>query len=367
MKLGVVKAYLKKEFIDLWRSKMIVMVYLIPMMVVILFGYGIRMEVTHSRTVVIDRDNTKMSQEIIRAFSTTKYFDTKVLNITDNEALRLIKQNKADLFIIIPHNFEKNLMHSRDSEVAVYIDGSFPLRATTLEGYVQGVFLNQLEKNGVKVPFKINQRNFFNESMRDENGIVPGLIGLTMLIAPAILAALLIVKEKEIGTIFNFYSSPVSKIEFLIAKLTPPFVLYSFNTFILFLIAVYIFKVPFKGSFLLYFLASEIYIVISIGIGLLVSIITSRQVTALVLTVLITVIPGFLYSGILMPISSMTGESYIEAHLFPVMYYNHLLYDSFLIAQGFNSPKNVEYFFILIFYAAALLFIGSLLLKKELK
>ena len=367
MKVGVIKAYLKKEFIDLWRSKMIIMVYLIPAMIVILFGYGIRMEVIHSRTVIIDRDDTKLSHEIIRAFSTTKYFDAKVLNITDNEALKLIKQNKADLFIIIPHNFEKNLMHSSDSEIAVYIDGSFPLRATTLEGYVQGVFLNLLEKNGVKVPFKINQRNFFNESMRDENGIVPGLIGLTMLIAPAIIAALLRVKEKEVGTIFNFYSSPVSKIEFLIAKLIPPFVLYSLNTFILFLIAVYIFKVPFKGSFLLYFLASEIYIAISIGIGLLVSIITSRQVTALVLTVLITVIPGFLYSGILMPISSMTGESYIEAHLFPVMYYNHLLYDAFLIAQGFNSPKNVEYFFILIFYAIALLFIGSLLLKKELK
>ncbi|WP_456479235.1 ABC transporter permease, partial [Nautilia sp.] len=223
MKIGVVKAYLKKEFIDLWRSKMIVMVYLIPAMIVILFGYGIRMEVTHSRTVIIDRDNTKLSQEIIRAFSTTKYFDTIVLNITDSEAIRRIKQNKTDLFIIIPHNFEKNLMHSRNAEVAVYIDGSFPLRATTLEGYVQGVFLNLLEKNGVKVPFEINQRNFFNESMRDENGIIPGLIGLTMLIAPAILAALLIVKEKEIGTIFNFYSSPVSKTEFLIAKLTPPF------------------------------------------------------------------------------------------------------------------------------------------------
>jgi len=367
MKLNVIKAYIKKEFIDLIRSKMIVMVYLIPIMIIFLFGYGIKLEVTHSRTVIIDRDNTKLSSEIIRGFSTSKYFDTQVMNISDNQALKLIKQNKIDLFIIIPHNFERNLLHSKNGEVGIFVDGSFPLRATTLEGYIQGVFLNILQKNGVNIPFKVNQRNFFNNSLRDENGVIPGLIGLILFIAPAILAALLIVKEKEIGTIFNFYSSPISKIEFLIAKLTPIFILQSFNTIILFLIAIYWFEVPFRGSFLLYFISSEIYVIISIGIGLLVSVITSKQVVALVLAVLITVIPGFLYSGIIMPISSMTGESYIEAHMFPVMYYNHILYDTFLVAQGFSSSLNLKYLLVLVVYAVSLLGLGAALLKKELK
>jgi len=140
--------------------------------------------------------------------------------------------------------------------------------------------------------------------MRDEDAIVPGLIGLILLVAPAILSALLIVKEKEEGTIFNFYSSPIRKSEFIVAKLVPPLILHSLNIFILFLWATWLFEVPFRGSFLLYWVAAQIYILISLGVGLLVSIITRTQIVAIVLTIIITIIPGFLYSGMLMPISS---------------------------------------------------------------
>jgi ABC-type multidrug transport system permease subunit len=213
----------------------------------------------------------------------------------------------------------------------------------------------------------VNQRNLFNESLRDENAFIPGIIGLILLIAPAVLAALVIVKEKEKGTIFNFYSSPVSKFEFLVAKLTPPFLLHSLNIFILFLWATYYFDVAFRGSFLLFFIAAEIFVFISVGIGLLVSVFTSTQIAALILTVILTVVPGFLYSGILMPISSMDKISQIEAHLFPIMYFNHISYDSFLVGEGFNSLLNIEYLIILMFYGAVLFLLGWLLLKKAIR
>ena len=363
MRINVIKAYLKKEFIDLIRSKMIILVYMFPSLIIFLFGYGLKLQITNARTVIIDRDNTAISRKIINSFEHSKYFDTKLLSISDNKALNLMKQNKIDLFIIIPSGFERNLIHSKKSEVGVFIDGSFPLRATTLEGYVKGMFLH-LDNN---IKLNINQRNLFNESLRDENAIIPGIIGLTLLIAPAILAALLIVKEKENGTIFNFYSSNITKTEFLISKLTLPFLLHSINIIVLFLWAVYWFDVPFKGSFLLYFIASEVFILISVGIGLLVSILTSSQVSALVLVVLITVIPGFLYSGILMPISSMGLSSSIEAHLFPIMYYNHIAYDTFLVGMGFESFKNIEYLGILFLYGIGLILFSSLLLKKGIK
>jgi ABC-type multidrug transport system permease subunit len=207
----------------------------------------------------------------------------------------------------------------------------------------------------------------FNESLRDENAIIPGVIGLVLLIAPAILAALVIVKEKEQGTIFNFYSAPITKSEFLIAKLTPPFLFHSLNVFILFIWAVYYFHVPFRGSFLLFFVASEIFVFISVGIGLLVSVFTSTQIAALILSVIITVVPGFLYSGILMPISSMDKVSQLEARSFPIMYYNHISYDSFLVGQGFSSALNWEYLGILIIYGFVLFALGALLLKKAIK
>jgi ABC-2 type transport system permease protein len=365
MRINVIKAYLKKEFIDLFRSKMIVMVYLMPLMIVFLFGYGIKMEVTHSRTIILDNDNSKLSLKMINAFEHSKYFDTKVLAISDNEALKLIKKGKADIIIDIPKGFEKRALKHQKSEIGIFIDGAFPVRATTMQGYVIDTLLNKTSLN--KNMITINQRTLFNQSMKDSWAIVPGMIGLALLVAPAILSALLIVKEKEIGTIFNFYSSPIKKSEFLIAKLTPPFLLHSVNTILLLLIALYVFELPFRGSFLLYFLATEFYIIISIGIGLLVSLLTSSQVTALVITILITIIPGFLYSGVLMPISSMDKASLIEAHTLPVMYYNHIIYDTFLIGSGFGSLINVEYLGILFVYGVFLILIGSLLLKKRLK
>ena len=350
MRVNVIKAYLKKEFVELVRTKMIYFIYIVPVMILILFGFGIRLEVTHAKTIIIDQEHTKFSQNIIDRFSHTKYFDAKVLNISENSALKLMQSNRADIVIII------------SKELAIFVDGSFPLRAQTLEGYVQKVLMS-----GTPLKIKMEVRNFFNESMNDFNAIVPGVLGIIFLVAPALFSALLIVKEKENGTIFNFYSSSVKKSEFLIAKLTPIFLLYSINIFLMLLMVFYIFHLPFRGSFLLYFLTNEVYILVSLGFGLLVSILTSSQIAALVIVIIITIIPGFLYSGIMMPISSMTGGSRIEAHIFPVMYFNHIMYDSFLVGEGFKSLKNIEYLLILCGYATLILFVGSSLLKKVVK
>lgn len=372
MNTGVIKAYFLKEIKELVRSKLIIFVYLMPTMVLLLFSYGIRMQVEHIKTVIIDKDQTKLSIDFTSALQHSKYFDTKITYLPENKILNNMKKGKVDLIIIIPPSFEKRVLKGQKADIGIFVDASFPFRGSTIESYVKGVLFKTAQdffiKKNINIKFvDINNRNLFNQSMRDENAVVPGLIGLILLIAPAILSALLIVREKENGTIFNFYSSSVKKSEFLIAKLIPVFLLHSINIFILFLWATYLFKVPFKGSFFIYWLTSEIYIVISLSIGLLVSVIAKTQIVALIATIVITIIPGFLYSGILMPISSLKGEAYIEAHIFPVMYYNHIIYDTFLIGQGFSSDKNLFYFLILIFYAILLLTLGSLFMKKELR
>jgi ABC-type multidrug transport system permease subunit len=373
MKINTIKAYVAKEFMELWRTRLIVMVYLMPVMIVVLFGYGIRMDVSHARILIIDNDQSKYSMQLISKFEHSKYFNTTVSHVSEKEALRSIKQAKMDALLIIPDSFEKRLLHGQKSELGVFVDAAFPTRATTIESYIQGTILNAASEvvSGILPPQKgtivINARTLFNQAMRDEDAIVPGLIGLVLLVAPAILAALLIVKEKEKGTIFNFYASPLSRGEFLLAKLFPIFLLHSLNILILFLFAVYLFDVPFRGSFALYWLSSELYILISLSIGMLISVITKREIVAVVLTVIITILPGFLYSGMLMPISSMKGESYIEAHMFPVMYYNHILYDAFLIGQGLSSEKIVLYLTILFGFLLFFFTSGMLLLKKEMR
>ncbi len=373
MKLNVIKAYMKKEFKELYRTKLIIMVYLMPSMILILFGFGIRMDVSHARVQIIDNDKSKISQMLSSKFEHTKYFNATISNISENSALKKIKQAKTDAVIIIPSSFEKNLLKGAKSEIGVFVDAAFPTRGTTIETYIQGTILSLVQEiskeKGLsqKGTILINNRNLFNQAMRDEDAIVPGLIGLVLLVAPAILTALLIVKEKEKGTIFNFYASSISKGEFLLAKLLPVFILHSLNIFILFLWAVYLFDVPFRGSFFLYWIASELYILISLSFGLLVSVIAKKQIVAVVLTIMVTIIPGFLYSGIIMPISSMDGASQIEAHMFSVMYYNHIIYDTFLIGQGFSSTKILFYLAILLFYFFTLFTAGKFLLKKEMR
>lgn len=370
MKARVIKAYISKELTELIRSRFIVMVYLMPTMILLLFGYGIRMEVLGARTLIIDNDHSLLSYRLISKFEHSKYFGSTVETLSEAEALRRIKQAKTDVVIIIPESFEERLLHAQSTQIGIFTDAAFPSRGITIETYVKGVILDAasgINPDLASGIIKINQRTLFNQAMRDEDAIVPGLIGLVLLVAPAILTALLIVKEKERGTIFNFYASPLSKGEFLAAKLIPVFLLHSLNVFILFLWAVYVFSVPFRGSFWLYWFASEIYLLISISIGLLISVITRTQIVAVVLTVIITIIPGFLYSGIIMPISSMSGMSQIEAHIFPVMYYNQILYDVFLIGEGLESSKTLRYLFILSFYALVLLGLARILLRKELK
>ena len=365
IRFSIIKAFMLKELTELVRTRLIIMVFMMPTMVTILFGYGIAMDVTHSRISIIDNDNSKYSTELISKFQHSKYFDVTVTQESQKEALESIKRAKTDIVLLIPSSFEKNLIRGQKNEIGVFIDAAFANRASTMQSYVEGVIYSVASTN---IPMiKLNTRTLFNQAMRDEDAIVPGLIGLVLLVAPAILTALLIVKEKENGTIFNFYASPIGKLEFIIAKLLPVFMLHSLNIFILFIWATYLFDVPFRGSFFLYWISSEIYILISLSIGMLISIITKRQIVAVVLTVIITILPAFLYSGMLMPISSMRGASWVEAHIFPVMYYNHILYDTFLIGQGFDSPKIVFYLFILIGFVVALLSAGALLLKKEMR
>ncbi|MDD3770002.1 ABC transporter permease [Sulfuricurvum sp. IAE1] len=370
MRLRIIRAYIYKELVELVRSRFIVMVFLLPTMLLLLFGYGIRMEVTGARTLIIDNDNSVLSQRLIAKFEHSRYFRTQVEPISEAQALRRIKQARADVIVVIPESFEKRVLHHQRTGIGVFVDAAFPSRGVTMETYVRGVILDaasDLGKERSANLIAINQRTLFNQAMRDEDAIVPGLIGLVLLVSPAILGALLIVKEKERGTIFNFYASPLSKWEFITAKLIPAFLLHSLNIFVLFLWAVYVFDVPFRGSFWLYWIASEIYLLISISIGMLISVVTRTQIVAVVLTIIITIIPGFMYSGIIMPISSMSGPSQIEAHIFPVMYYNHILYDVFLIGEGIESEKTARYLGIMIVYSAILLGLGRLFLRKELK
>jgi ABC-2 type transport system permease protein len=365
IKIGVIKAYLKKEIKEILRDNTLWYLYLVPFVVFILFGSGIKLTLEHVKTAVLDYDNSKHSLELISKLSHNRYFEVETFHRGEGKLYQKLKEGKYLALVVIPSGFERRFLKRDTGEVLVYIDSSYPFRGSTAEGYFESFFLNAFSGK-VKPKIEINHRYLFNQAMKDTYAIVPGLFGMLLLMIPAMVSSLLIVREKERGTIFNFYNSPIGKFEFILVKSIPAVVLNFLTVFPLLLLALYLFHLLFKGSLLLFLIATLLYITIGVGIGIIISALVSNQVTALIVSAIVTILPSFLYSGILMPVSSMEGFSYIEAHLLPVYYFNLISYDSFLSGFGLHVEEIRISLLILSVYAITLPLIGTLLLKKHL-
>jgi len=362
-----VAGLVKKELKEYTKEQTLLLTYLLPLAMIFIIGYGLNLDTEHVRTLIIDRDKSVASLKFSQQFYNTKYFDTQTLEMSDEEAMKQFRTNKIDLLIMIPASFEKNLLKGATVHLGVYIDGVYPMTSKTISGYVKAAFYNFISSETAAKPQIIYEpRNLFNQAMRTRWAIIPGAIALILLLVPAMFSALMVVKEKERGTIFNFYASSLSKWEFLIGKVFPSFLIHLVTVVVLLLMAVFLFDLPLRGSILLYLLSSVLFLLISIGIGLLVSNVTRSQVAAIILTALVTVIPGVLYSGMMTPIDTMEGPAYVMAHLYPIMYFVKIMYDIFLIGDGFSSPVIIEYLLILILFVVAIYLMNYLLLRKKL-
>jgi len=284
----------------------------------------------------------------------TRYFDYQGDVANENEIDNLIAGSKIRFAIIVPPKFQQTLLSGRPIAVQSLIDGTFPSRASISKGYVAAInnaFNAQLltaylsQKRGLTPeqaaafvsPIKIQLRYLYNQEVKSIWSIAPLMMMFILLMTPPLLTALGVVREKENGSIYNIYSSTVTRGEFLIGKLFPYVAISSINVVILWLMAIFIFGAPFKGDPLFFFIASVIYVTCTTGIGLLVSLIAKTQVSAMMITVLVTMVPAILYSGLMVPIASMDPASQFEAHLFPAMYYTDIALGSFLKGVGMEQ------------------------------
>lgn len=235
--------------------------------------------------------------------------------------------------------------------VQTLLDGTFPLYTDITKGYI--VALNQAFSEDLVVdylsrtsgwtrdearrraqPVRLEVRYLYNEEVRGAWSQVPALVMFTLMVASPLLTALGVVREKESGSIYNIYSSTVTRTEFLTGKLATYFGIATVNVVMLWAMALWIFHVPFKGSMVFFFLASMVFVMVSTGIGLVVSLLVRTQMAALVITIVVSTVPTFLFSGLLVPVSSMSRGAQLQAHLFPGMYYTNILRGSFLKGIG---------------------------------
>jgi ribosome-dependent ATPase len=311
----------------------------------VVFGFGITFDVERLAYATLDRDHSPESRAYLESYSSSRYFAVRAPVHDDADLERRLRSGELRLVVEIPPGFGRDLKRGRSPEVAVWLDGAFPFRAETAQGYVEGVhqtFLQELARESPAAsdpppPADIQTRFRYNQAFQSVYAIVPGTIMLLLLFMPAIMTALGVVREKELGSIVNFYVTPTTKLEFLLGKQLPYVGVALINFITLMALAVWLFHVPVKGSVAALILGTVIYVISSTAFGLMVSNFVRTQIAAIFATAIVTTIPAIQYSGYLLPVSSMSADAQAIGRAFASTYFLHLSLGTFTKALGFSS------------------------------
>jgi ribosome-dependent ATPase len=366
-------AYTTRETLELLRDPIRLSFALLGTAILMLiFGFGITTDVDSLSFAVLDRDQTPESRAYLGELRGSRYFVEKA-PITDYADLdRRLRSGDVKATVEIPPGFGRDLKKGTPTSVGVWIDGAMPFRAETIRGYLQGVhqqYLANLAANaaniiGVNAPATIEVRFRYNQDFKSVYAMVPSTMAMLLVLIPAILMALAIVREKELGSITNFYVTPVTRIEFLIGKQLPYIAVALVNFTVLLLMALLVFKVPLKGSFLTLVLGAVLYVTTTTGYGMLISSFARTQIAALFGTAILTVIPATQFSGMLTPVSSLSGAGAFIGHIFPMTYFLRISVGTFTKGLGFQDlVTNV--FALAIFVPAFILLSLAFLRKQE--
>ncbi|WP_374357640.1 ABC transporter permease, partial [Chitinimonas sp.] len=354
--------------------------FVVPPLLMLLFGVGLSLDVEHIPFAVLDQDKTAESRDYIARFSSGPYFNLKGQLSDPKQLDALMANGTVRAALIIPPGFAARLAAGKPAELQTILDGTFPSRALTTKGYLDAInaqanvdrLVRLMARQGGMsedaarqrlIPIRLSVRYLYNEAVASLWSIAPKLLMVILMISPPFLTALGVVREKESGAIFNLYASNLSKGEYLLGKLAP-YVLISFlNAWVLWLIATLWFGVPFRGSLPFFAVAAMVYVLCTTGIGLLVSVLTRTQVAAMIVTAIVTVVPAVLYSGVLIPVPSLSGPGQLIAHALPAMYFTEIAVGCFLKGGGFATLWRE--LLVLAAYALALFSLGFVLMSKR--
>ena len=361
-----------RETLELSRDPLRALLALLGSAILMLvMGYGITMDVEDLNFAVLDRDQSVISQNYILNLSGSKRYFIEREPITDyNDMDARLRSNEIALAIEIPPNFGRDIQRGDPVDIAIWIDGAMPLRAETIKGYVQGMHLAWLSEKVKEVTGKsstslanIETRYRYNPDIKSLPSMVPAVIPILLLMIPSMLAALSVVREKEMGSIINLYVTPVTKAEFLLGKQVPYIIISMFSFILLLFMAITIFAVPVKGSLFTLCLAAFAYCIISTGFGLLASTVTRSQIAVIFLTCVGTMLPAIQFSGLLNPVASLEGGGRYIGEVYPTTHMLIIARGVFNKALGFMDLHNS--IFALLVTIPIVLGASIFLLKKQ--
>ena len=371
------RAMIKKEITQMLRDpRTLVFIFIMPILQLMLMGYANNSDVKFISTVVFDQSNTAASRSLLDAFKATDYYAFNYIATSQQEVNDLIQGGKAKVGIVISPDYSTQLAAGQPAQVLVLIDGSDPtiasstLSAATLAGQARGASIRgeQLAlKGGVSgvsaSPIDVRTRVLYNPDLLGAYNIVPGLIAMILFQTTVNLTAMSIVKERERGTIEQLIVTPIRNWELVLAKIIP-YILVSFaNTVLILLIGTLWFHVPIRGSLLLLFLLTGIYLLPNLGLGLLISTFAKTQQQAQLMTMPI-MLPSMMLSGFIFPLASLPVFLQAVGYMFPLTYFIIILRS--LVIKGAGLELLLPQTFVLIGFSVVLLTLAALRFRKSL-
>jgi len=371
-----IKRMLVKEFIQIFRDpKMKGIIFLMPILQALIFGYAVTTDVEHVTTAVYDLDNSVASRELVARFVESGYFDVVEYVNSEDRARDLVDQGNARAVIRMNRGFEENLRAGRTAQLQLIVDGTDSNTAGVVLDYGAKIVsqfsqkilvtrLTQLEGSFQK-PSQVNMqtRSWFNENLESRNFYVPGVIAIIVMLITLMLTSMAVVREKEIGTMEQIIVTPITQIEFILGK-TIPFALIGFADVILItVIGVFWFEVPIRGSLLLLFVATALYIMTTLGVGLYISTVSQTQQQAMMSTFFFY-FPAVLLSGFMFPIANMPVVVQWLTYLNPLRYFLVIIRGIFL--KGIGSEILWPQMFVLAIMGVVTLWLASRRFQKTM-
>ncbi|MAJ64849.1 MAG: multidrug ABC transporter ATP-binding protein [Alphaproteobacteria bacterium] len=337
-------SYARREGLELRRDPIRLTLALLGSAILMLvMGYGLTMDVDDLTFAVLDHDQTSASRDYALNITGSSYFIEKAPLTNYADIDRRMKSGELGLAIEIPPGFARDVARGRQVEIGAWIDGAMPQRAETIRGYVEGMHQQWLTAKAREAGYgdalgglvRIETRYRYNPDVKSLIAMVPAVIPLLLLMIPAMLAALSVVREKELGSITNLYVTPTTRLEFLLGKQAPYILLSMVSYLLLTLMAVTLFAVPLKGSFLTLSLGALLYVTAATSMGLLISTFMKSQIAAIFGTAVLSLLPAISFSGMIHPVASLDGFGRIVGEVYPTSYFLIIARGTFSKALGF--------------------------------
>ena len=327
MSLRRLLAVARKEVLQLRRdTRSLILAFLLPVFLVVLFGYAISWDVDDIRTAVLDRDRSLDSHRLVEAFRASGRFDVVRELDSDAAVADLLDRGTVRIVLVVPPDFSRELRGPGSAGLQALVDGSDANTATIALGYARAIVQDysrsvRFEGQEVRPPLEAASRVWFNETLESKNMIVPGLVAVIMMIIAAMLTSLTVAREWERGTMEQLASTPVGRAEVVVGKLAPYVAIGIVDVVLVTVIGVWLFDVPFRGSAPLLMILSLAFIVGAASLGMFISTVARSQLLATQLAMILTFLPAFLLSGFMYAIEVMPAALEAITYLVPARYF----------------------------------------------